>query len=294
MKIWTCGSSPRSGPRNAWTRIKNFNVTSRLNKFWYFFGAIQIISCRDWWSWKKPGYITMTRRQSHNRCSGGIAAHPAPKNSEWKIRWKISRLNFLGIKLAPSSLIIFQRVKLSTRSITHFCLFNWRTFWRKTPLGSWEDHLGGLFLHANVPADRELATQKKLAYLGFQCLDHPHYSPDLAPSDYHFFPGLKKQLKARHFSSEADIIAVAETCLKGQHSEFFLSALQKLEQQAKKCIELLGVCWINSKFGSVACLLPGRAKDLSIPLRSCCVCLSDGSMNVFMMWHLFKHRATLP
>jgi len=49
-----------------------------------------------------------------------------------------------------------------------------------------------LFLHDNAPAYRALATQKKLAYLGFQCLDHPPYSPDLAPSDYHLFPGLKK------------------------------------------------------------------------------------------------------
>jgi len=48
-----------------------------------------------------------------------------------------------------------------------------------------------LFLH-NAPAFRALATQKKLAYLGFQCLDHPLYSPNLAPSDYHLFPGLKK------------------------------------------------------------------------------------------------------
>ena len=58
---------------------------------------------------------------------------------------------------------------------------------------------GVLFLHDNVPAHRALATQKKLAYLGFQCLDHTPYSPDLAPSDYHLFPGLKKQLKGRHF-----------------------------------------------------------------------------------------------
>jgi len=49
-----------------------------------------------------------------------------------------------------------------------------------------------LFLHDNAPAHRALATQKKLAYLGFQCLDHPPYSPDLAPSDYQLFPGLKK------------------------------------------------------------------------------------------------------
>jgi len=63
---------------------------------------------------------------------------------------------------------------------------------------------------------------------------------DLAPSDYHLFPGLENQLKGRHFSSDAKVIAAAETWLDGQLSEFFLSALQKLEQRAKKCIELRG------------------------------------------------------
>jgi hypothetical protein len=49
-----------------------------------------------------------------------------------------------------------------------------------------------LFLHDNASVHRALATQKKLAYLGFQCLDHPSYSPDLAPSDYDLFSVLKK------------------------------------------------------------------------------------------------------
>jgi len=40
---------------------------------------------------------------------------------------------------------------------------------------------GFLFLHDNAPAHRALANQKKLAYLGFQCLHHPPYSPDLSP-----------------------------------------------------------------------------------------------------------------
>ena len=78
-----------------------------------------------------------------------------------------------------------------------------------------------LFWHDNVPAHRALATQKKLAYLGFQCPDRPPYSPDLAPSDHHLFPGLKKQLKVHHFSSTADVIVAAETWLDGQVSEFF-------------------------------------------------------------------------
>jgi len=80
---------------------------------------------------------------------------------------------------------------------------------------------GILFMHDNASAHRALATQKKLACLGFHCLDHPPYSPDLAPSDYHLFPGLKKQLKGRHFSSDVEVIAAAETWLDGQPSEFF-------------------------------------------------------------------------
>jgi hypothetical protein len=54
-----------------------------------------------------------------------------------------------------------------------------------------------------------------------------------------------------------------------QHSEFFLSDLQKLEQLTKKCIELRGeyVEWIPSLI-AVACFLPGRAKDLSTPPRT--------------------------
>jgi len=99
---------------------------------------------------------------------------------------------------------------------------------------------GVLFLHGNAPAYRALATQKKLAYLGFQCLDHSPYSLYLAPSYYHLFPGLKKQLKGRHFSSDAEVIAAAETRLDRQPFEFFLNGLQKIEQWAKKCIELCG------------------------------------------------------
>jgi histone-lysine N-methyltransferase SETMAR len=103
---------------------------------------------------------------------------------------------------------------------------------KKTP----NQEVGRLY----APAHKALATQKKLAYLGFQCLDHPPYSLDLALSDYHLFPGLKKQLKGRHFSSDAEVIAATETWLDGQTSEFFLSGLQKLEQRANKCIEPCG------------------------------------------------------
>jgi len=88
---------------------------------------------------------------------------------------------------------------------------------------------GVLFLHDSAQAHRALATQKKLAYLGFQCLDLPPCYLDLVPLDCNLFPGLKKQLKGHHFSSDTEVIAAAETWLDGQPSEFFLSGLPKLE-----------------------------------------------------------------
>jgi len=77
------------------------NSANRLSKLWNFFGVIQMISCRNWCPWTEPGYITMTRIQSNNQWSGGIAAHPTPKIPRAKIHWKISHLDFLGSRQHP-------------------------------------------------------------------------------------------------------------------------------------------------------------------------------------------------
>ena len=199
-----------------------------------------MISCRDWWPWTKPGYITMTRRQSNNEWSGGIAAHSAPKNSECKNPLENFSPRFSGMKTASSSLIIFQRAKLSTRSITHLCRCKWRTFWRINAAGS--SPKGFCSLHDHVPAHWALATQKKLAYLGFQCLDHPPYSPDLVPSDYNLFPGVKKKT----IESLPFFVRRGGHCCRGYMVGwtnfwiFFLSGLQKLDKRSKKCVELRG------------------------------------------------------
>jgi hypothetical protein len=69
--------------------------------------------------------------------------HPAPKNSECKNPLEKFSPRYLGwIKMASSSLITFQRTKLSIRSITHLYWCNWRTFWKsyatgRSPRGSW-------------------------------------------------------------------------------------------------------------------------------------------------------------
>ena len=114
---------------------KTSTVTVVWVIFGIFLGAIQMISSRDWWPWTKSSYITMAWRQSNNKWNGGIAAHPSPTYSECKNTLEIFSLWFFGIKTAYSSLIIFQRAKISTQSITHLCWCKWRTFWRKSSGG---------------------------------------------------------------------------------------------------------------------------------------------------------------
>jgi len=151
------------------------------------------VSCRDWWPWMKPGYITMTRRQSNNQWSKGIAAHPAPKNSECKNQLekfspRFFFFFFFGIKTASSSWIIFERAKLSTQSIAHLCWCKWRTLWRKNAAG--RSLRGGLVLARQCHGSPGTCNPEETGLPGFQCLDHPFYSKDLAPSDYHLFPEL--------------------------------------------------------------------------------------------------------
>jgi len=160
----------------------------------------------------------MTRRQSDYQWSGGIAAHPTPKKS--RVQQSAGEV-LASFCWDQDGILLYYLPKGKTINAEYYSslLVQLKDILKEKRHGKVTK--GVLFLHDSAPAHRTLATQKKLAYLGFQCLDHPPYSPDLTPSDYHLFPGLKKQLKSHHFSSDAEVIAAAETSLDGQTSDFF-------------------------------------------------------------------------
>jgi len=97
---------------------------------------------------------------------------------------------------------------------------------------------GALFLHDNAPAHRAIATQKKLAYRASIVLITRPILRICPRRTTTCSLDWKKQLKGRHFSSESEVIAAADTWLDAQPSD--LIGLRKLKQRAKKCIELRG------------------------------------------------------
>jgi hypothetical protein len=121
-----------------------------------------------------------------------------------------------------------------------------------------------LFLHDIAPSTQLLATQRKRAYLRFQYLYHPPYYPDLTPSDYQLFSGLKKnQFKVTIFSPTRRSLLPRGPIRTDKLPNFF-QWLVNIEQRKKKCIELRGEYFESIPIlFAVACSLPGHAKNLT-------------------------------
>jgi histone-lysine N-methyltransferase SETMAR len=68
----------------------------------------------------------------------------------------------------------------------------------------WRDR--SLILHHDkAPGHPSLRVLQFVAGKGISAMDHPLYSPDLAPADFWLFPELRSVLKAKRFSDVEDI-----------------------------------------------------------------------------------------
>jgi len=130
----------------------------------------------------------MTRRQSNNQWSGGIGAHLAPK----KFGLQKSSGKFLAsIVCGQDDILLIDYFPKGQTINTDYSYLQvqLKDILKEKRHGKFNKVF--LFLNDDDLIHRALAGQKKLAYLGFQYLNHPSYSPDLAPSEYQLFPGLK-------------------------------------------------------------------------------------------------------
>ena len=72
---------------------------------------------------------------------------------------------------------------------------------------------GVILLHDNARPHTARLTQETVEHLGLEVLQHPPYSPDLAPSDYHLFGLMKKMLGGQKFGSDTEVQSVVRQWL---------------------------------------------------------------------------------
>jgi histone-lysine N-methyltransferase SETMAR len=96
------------------------------------------------------------------------------------------------------------------------------------------------FLHDNAPVHTAGISQARIEQAGLTLLQHPPYSPDLAPSDYYLFRHLKKHLRGKSFTGAEDLQRAVEEFFEKCTPDFFKNAFLELLQRWQKCVEQQG------------------------------------------------------
>lgn len=99
---------------------------------------------------------------------------------------------------------------------------------------------GVLFHQDNAPVHKSTIAMATIREQGFELLQHPPYSPDLAPSDYYLFSYLKKHLAGKRFYTDNEVIEATEGFLRSQDKPFFRREIQMLQERWEWCVTLAG------------------------------------------------------
>ena len=83
-------------------------------------------------------------------------------------------------------------------------------------------------------------TRQKLLQLGWEVLIHPPYSPDIAPSDFHFFQSLQNALNGKNFNSLEDCKRHLDKFFAQKDKKFWEDGITKLPEKLKKVVEQKG------------------------------------------------------
>ena len=103
----------------------------------------------------------------------------------------------------------------------------------------WQDN--AWLLHPdNAPAHNTLSIHQFLTERNITMLDHPPYSPDLAPCDFFLFPKLKEVIKVVRFPDMEAIKKTVTTELKRMPEESFQECMEAWQNRMRKCVRLEG------------------------------------------------------
>ncbi|GFU99756.1 mariner Mos1 transposase [Trichonephila clavipes] len=94
-----------------------------------------------------------------------------------------------------------------------------------------------LFQQDNATSHTSAVAMAKVHELRIELLDHPPYSPDLAPSNFFLFSHLKIGLGGHRFSSNEEAITLMNNYFAGKNVEYYLDGLQKWEHHWEKRVE---------------------------------------------------------
>jgi transposase len=99
---------------------------------------------------------------------------------------------------------------------------------------------GVVLLHENARPHTAVCTNALIKFFSWEIFDHPPYSPDLAPSDYHLFTKMKVRLATQRFHTNEELVDGVKNWLHNLAAPFFDEGLKKLVPRYGKCLNVYG------------------------------------------------------
>ena len=93
-----------------------------------------------------------------------------------------------------------------------------------------------MLLHDNAPAYSAIRVRQFQVQKMVSMLDHPPYTPDLAPADFFLFPHLKATIKCARFSNVNVIKDRVTAVLQSIPQEIFADCFRKLYERCQTCV----------------------------------------------------------
>lgn len=85
-----------------------------------------------------------------------------------------------------------------------------------------------------APVHKSHLAQASIRECGFVELNHPPYSPDLAPSDYYLFRNLKSHLRGKRFEDDEQVKSAVIEYFDSQPESFFLTGIKNVAIEMAK------------------------------------------------------------
>lgn len=101
-----------------------------------------------------------------------------------------------------------------------------------------------LILQDNARPHTAKLTLQKLKQLGYEILPHPAYSPDVSPTDYHFFRSLSNFLQGKCFTKHDEVKKTFSDFLASRDADFYKIGIQQLVQRWEQVIDSDG-CYFD-------------------------------------------------
>ena len=97
---------------------------------------------------------------------------------------------------------------------------------------------GLIILYDNAWQHITQPTLQKLNKLGYEVLPHQPYSPDLLPTNHHFFKHLDNFLQGKHFHNQQKAENAFQEFIKSRSTDFYATRINQLSSHWQK------MCWL--------------------------------------------------